>query len=219
MANGPDLGAIAAAAARFDGEQQAGLDAQGAELMASMPGLATRLLDFFEVLPAAMIAAQGAELERLAAIGGPDDGRVAAAEARLAALQAAESLAIPGRARAARALAQLNMPGRAFWGFVSDEKGQPVAGMTVRLSARGNASGSSARTAEDGYFRIALPDDTGPGAASMSAIGTPAGGQGKDATFTVQFVNAAGAIVFEDQVPLAGGGSAYREYRLGVQVG
>jgi hypothetical protein len=211
--NTVDLRAIAGGATQFENEGRAAMEAQRKELSAALPDLAGAILDLFRVLPAAMIGAQNTERDRLLALHGVDDPRVRQLERGIASLEASEAAAAQGRSRAARALAEVRLPGPAFWGFVSDDRGEPLPGMTVRLlMARGEGAGAPSRTADDGYFRIALP---GAAAAPQPQPGAAALPDGPaEAMFTVQFLDGKGALVYEDQIPLVGASSAYREYRL-----
>jgi len=178
-----------------------------------------QLLGLFEQLPAAMIASERNEYERLVKKYGEDHPRVAAARQALAGLESFESQAALGRARVRRAVESTQVPGVAFFGFVYDESGKPLSGLTVRLrAADSRASATSrveplqARTAEDGYFRIPLVQDTpAPSAArtrasarkaeaSAAAASSDERGEG---SATVEILDERGAVVHQDPVPLS----------------
>jgi hypothetical protein len=95
------------------------------------------------------------------------------------------------------------MPEAAFHGFVTDEAGEPLPGMTVRVTSPRLLSQLAASTAKDGYFRVVLPE-----AAKKQ-------GEQNTELAEVVIVDGQGKRVHDDPLPLQlGAGSAYREYIL-----
>ncbi len=160
-------------------------------------------LEFFRALPAAVIASERVEHERVVRQYGKDNPRALAMEAWLDRLERMEGQAARGRARAARALEMMQRFELAFHGFVSDTTGEPLPGMTVRLASPRLHVERQARTAPDGYFRIVLPE-----AAKAPSKKDPELAE-------VDIIDAQGNRVHEDLLPLQlRAGSAYREYVL-----
>lgn len=175
-----------------------------------------QLLGLFEQLPAAMIASERNEYERLVKKYGEDHPRVAAARQTLAGLESLESQAALGRARVRRAVESTRVPGVAFFGFVYDESGKPLSGLTVRLRAADSRAPAAsrvqplqARTADDGYFRIPLARDTpAPSAARTRASARKADAAAAssdergEGSATVEILDERGALMHQDPVPL-----------------
>ena len=159
------------------------------------------LLTFFRALPAAALASERAEHERVVRRYGEDHPRAHALEESLDGLERAEAQAARGRARAARVMEMAQMPEPAFHGFVTDEAGDPLPGMTVRVASPRLGTELAASTGQDGYFRLVLPE--------------AAKKQGKQNVelAEVVIVDGQGKRVHEDPLPLqVHAGSAYREY-------
>jgi hypothetical protein len=218
--NDRDFSRLAAGAKQLERELKKTADAQMKEIGRTALETGPALLELFELLPAAMIAARGAEYERILARYDEKHPRAVQMETSLIALQELESQAARGRARAARVMEAARAPGVAFHGFVSDEDGEPLSGMTVQLTGHAPFGKTVARTESDGYFRMPLPvDGVSAGAESgrLDLSETTDRAAQRDATqLAVQIRDTRGALVFEDPVPLQIGPSgAYREYRIG----
>jgi hypothetical protein len=113
------------------------------------------LLDTFDVLPFAVIAARRTEHERLTKRYGDDHPRVIAASAAITRLTEIARWGAHGSSRAARLVEAMQLGGSAFHGFVSDPTGEPLRGVIVDVVADGVAL-RAARTEADGYFRVVL---------------------------------------------------------------
>jgi hypothetical protein len=169
------------------------------------------LLSLFQALPAAAIASERAEHERIVGRYGKDHPRAQALEESLDRLERTEARAALGRMRAARAMQTAQLPGAALQGFVTDAAGEPLRGVTVRVEASRLSAPLSARTAADGYFRIELPP----------AEAAPAREQEEERELAqVVVLDANGHRVHEDPMPLSlRAGSAYREYTVEAEAG
>jgi hypothetical protein len=164
------------------------------------------LLELFRLLPAAALASERAEYDRVVSRYGKDHPLAHAREQSLDAMERGEAQAARGRARAARALHAAQAPGEAFHGFVSDEAGEPLPGLTVRLASARTAAKLEARTEADGYFRVPLPQRAAEPAAAEKAA---------EEVAEVLIVDSRGQTVHQDPVGLAlRAGSAYREYTV-----
>jgi hypothetical protein len=199
-----------------------------------------QLLGLFEQLPAAMITSERNEYERLVKRYGVDHPRAAQVRETITELEGFGSQMALGRARVTRALESMRTPGVAFFGFVHDESGEPLHGLTVRISESGRSEPLESRTAEDGYFRIPLvqeprrPAAARKRASARRAEASAAAGQPEERaeSATVEILDERGTIVHVDPVPLNLGAEAatgadsdrtewvrlsesiYREYRI-----
>jgi Carboxypeptidase regulatory-like domain len=169
------------------------------------------LLALFQALPAAALASERAEHERIVGRYGKDHPRAQALEASLDRLERTEARAALGRMRAARAMQTAQMQGAALQGFVIDAAGEPLRGMTVSVEAARMPAPLSARTAADGYFRIELPP----------AEAAPAREREEERELAqVVVLDANGRRVHEDPMPLSlRAGGAYREYTVEPEAG
>jgi hypothetical protein len=166
---------------------------------------ADALLAFFQALPAAALASERVEYERIVKRHGRNDARSAALEHSLDALEHMEMQAQRGRARWARVLEMARLDGAALHGFVSDATGAPLPGLTVRVTAPRLRAEFTARTEQDGYFRLVLPEPEGQQASSNEK---PELGQ-------VLVLDRRDRRLHVDPIPLElHAGSAYREYRV-----
>lgn len=231
-----DLSRTAADAARTDRARKQQADAESRRAVDNALSLGPALLDLFTKLPAAMIAADTAEYQRVVERDGEQSPGAAELKAALARLESLEATASLGRARATRAAAVARMPGPMFHGFVADESGSPMASMRVRLATATGAAPQEAVTEVDGYFAIRLPGPGAPERPSAPSEGPttaptaapparPAAGTasrppdsqrqstGEEATATI--ANHRGQVVYEDPVPVDTSRTVYREYRVG----
>jgi len=201
-------------AVRFDREQEKILQALERQAREDALQSGGALLALFEALPAAALAAERAEHERIVKLYGKDDARAQALEESLDGFERMEVQLARGRARAARAMAFVQKPGTAFHGFVSDAAGEPVPRMKVRVASRQAGIDLSAVTAADGYFRVALRDSPARAAAKASAREDTAADEKRTGQVAqIRIFAANGTLVHEDPLPLdLAGGTAYREY-------
>jgi hypothetical protein len=163
------------------------------------------LLEVFRALPAVAIASERVEYERVVKRHSKDHPRAQVLARSLDALERADVQAVRGRARAARAMEAVRMAGRAFHGFVTDEAGDPLPGMTVRIASA--SFRAEAPTAPDGYFRVELPEPA-PTKEPRAAVSDVA---------SITIVDAQGNQVLDDPLALPlslGVAGAYREYRV-----
>jgi hypothetical protein len=187
-------------------ERQRNFDAALGQARDAALDVAATLLGVTEALPLALIATEKAEHERLRKAYGEDHPRTRELQARLVQLEALQGVEAGARARATRGLAALRRPGDALHGFVADEGGAPLPGLTVQLLGERLQENLQARTEDDGYFRIPLPDVKGSGGASEPA---------PNAARVV--IKRRETTVYEDPFPFeVDGGAAYREYRIGT---
>jgi len=212
-------------AAKVDRDRKRNFAMQMRRSGADALGLGDDLLALFTTLPAAVIASERAEYDRLVERHGKDHPRSRQVAEALEAFEGVEAQAARGRARATRAIESIQASGTAFFGFVTRADGDPLAGYKVRVT--GSATGKlEAVTGDDGYFRIALPTTSASAATAgrrvspkRAAASTPA----EDKTDTspvlaaVEVLDRRGNRVHEDPLPLQiDSGSAYREYQLDV---
>lgn len=168
------------------------------------------LLELFRALPAAALAAERAEHERIAQRYGKEDPRAQALAASLDRLERAEARATLGRTRVARALQAAQMPGSALHGFVTDAAGAPLRGMTVRVDSPALRAPLAARSAADGYFRVELP----PADELERAMKE----EEERELARVSVLDANGRPVHEDPLALSlRAGVAYREYQVELE--
>jgi hypothetical protein len=222
-----DLSRLPDHAAKVDRERKRNFAAQLRRSGADALGLGDDLLVLFSTLPAAVIASEHAEYERVVARYGKEHPRARQVADALADFENIEAQAARGRTRAARAIESIQASGSAFFGFVTGAGGDPLAGYKVRLTGRDIASGKlEAVTGDDGYFRIALPAtnastaSTGQRASSKRAAASTASDSKTDTSHVlaaVEVLDRKGRSVHEDPLPLQiDSGSAYREYQLEV---
>lgn len=213
-----DLARVLQGAARSDREHREGSEGELKQAAGAGFEAGSMLLELFTTLPAALVAAEKAEHARVVERYGGEHPWAQGAGESAAALEGLEAQLSRGRARAVRALAAAwhPAPGPALHGFVTDAGGAPLGGLRVRLAGlEGRAP--EARTAEDGYFTLPLPE-------RKPAEGAAEEGEEKaarkkraaePAAATVVIADAKGAPLYEDPIPLeVESGSAYREYRL-----
>jgi len=149
-------------------------------------------------IPAAIVAAQRAELARLTAID-PHHARAAQIESTIGALTSAAPVAKRVVARATRALDVARSRAQGFHGFVTASDGTPLKDAVVHLGD--DKTGARAKTADDGYFFIPLSGAARPASENL--------GDGAHVTIT----NRTGQTLYEDPVPVNTAlGFAYREY-------
>jgi hypothetical protein len=234
---------LAGAAGEVTRERARTYDQQFRKSGADALEVGQQLLGLFEQLPAAMIASERAEYERLVKRYGEEHPRATDASEILTGLESFESQAALGRARVRRAVESMQAPGVAFFGFVFDESGKPLGGLTVRVSQSARSQSLQARTPDDRYFRIPLVQDPrGLSAARerasahrIKSAATQPGQRVAASSAMVEIVDARAEVVHQDPVPLnlTGGNSAesvdggakptwarlsdsvYREYRIG----
>jgi len=215
-----DLARVLQGAARNDREHREGSEGELKQAAGAAFEAGSMLLELFTTLPAALVAAEKAEHARLVERYGDEHPWTQGVGESAGALGGLEARLSRGRARAVRALAVAWQPppGPAFHGFVTDESGAPLRGLRVRLAGlEGRAP--EARTAEDGYFTLPLPERKPSEGAAEAEGETEKGARRKraaePAAATVVIADAKGAPLYEDPVPLeVESGSAYREYRL-----
>jgi hypothetical protein len=188
-------------ASRQNQEQEKILQALQQQVRQDTLAKGDALLALFRALPAAALASERAEHERLVGRYGKDHPRAQALEKSLDGLERAEVQAVRGRARAARAMEMARMPEPAFHGFVADEAGEPLPGMTVRVVSPRLGTELAAPTKQDGYFHLVLPE------------AVKKQGKRNAELAEVIIVDGQGKRVHEDPLPLQlDAGSAYREY-------
>ena len=212
-------------AAKVDRDRKRNFATQMRRSGADALGLGDDLLELFTTLPAAVIASERAEYDRLVERHGKDHPRSRQVAEALDAFEGVEAQAARGRARATRAIEAIQASGTAFFGFVTSADGDPLAGYKVRVT--GIAAGKlEAITGDDGYFRIALPAKSASAPTAgrrvspkRAAASTPAEDrtEASPVLAAVEVLDRKGNKVHEDPLPLQiDSGSAYREYRLEV---
>jgi hypothetical protein len=174
---------------------------------------AVDVLKFMSAIPDALIASQERELNRMRAQNAKGVNAVAASITRAEQMRA---IVTTGLARVHRMLALVGDKRAAFHGFVSDATLKPLHGLTVRVTApqvrTTGHRGLSAKTEDDGYFRIGL-ENTQPATGGTSLSGADATSGGADTPATVDIVDGKGNVLYRDPEPLAiGSGTIYREY-------
>ena len=136
-----------------------------APLDASVPealGTVVELASVLTRLPDVFAASQKKELERIRATAGPNDPRAQALQASIDHTEEMRGTAKMGQARVQRVATAAFGAQKVFHGFVSTPDLVPLAGVTVRLTTRGAASGkASTTTGDDGYFSITLAPSKG----------------------------------------------------------
>lgn len=187
------------------------------------------IANLLSIVPDAFLASEQRELERVKKSGKEEASRVAILQTSIEQADVLRTTARRGQARAKRALAALADNDIVFHGFVSDAKLTPLKGLTVRLiGGKGTfAQDLSAKTEEDGYFRIVLVRGSEAKAVPLisqrivnfmsglnwetsvsSAASAEAGG------YRVEILKE-GKVLHSDPVPLSPDNvSVYREYVL-----
>jgi hypothetical protein len=179
---------------------------------------AIEVLKFMSAIPDALVASQDREVKRIARAHKGKDRAVTSAEASLERAKQMKAVVDLGLTRVQRMLAVASDRSAAFHGFVSDASMKPLHGLTVRLTAaEGQAGGHlSAKTAEDGYFRIPFgTDKTTTRPVTAVEVGTTIDattGGGAEVSASVEILDSK-SVVYRDPEPLAiGSGPVYREY-------
>ena len=173
-------------------------------------GQAGPVLEFVTALPAAVMASQRAEIERLTAID-KQHPRAAQVADMLDQLTRSAPMASRVMSRVVRGVDVARAPQPGLYGFVADAEGAPFEGAVVRLG-EGRAA-PSAKTAADGYFMVPLSggrarenDNTGIGAAASDPN-----------EVRIRVEAADGQLLYEDPRPVNTLiGYDYREYVVQV---
>lgn len=219
-----DLSRLIQGASKVNRDRKRTFDAQLRKSGADALGFGAALLELFETLPAAMIASETTEMERLAKrYGDAQHPRVLQVADAVARLEGIDAQASRGRVRAARAMESLQAPGHSLFGFVTDDAGNPRVGYTVRITAVGLPDKLRANTASDGYFRIALSGKRAakagpqkPAKTRKAIVDDEVNTQATSRVASVEILDPRGRVAYRDALPLQiDSGSAYREYRIG----
>ena len=140
------------------------IEAPGEAVAQSALGAGLELANLFSALPAAFVASQQRELERIKQAKVKDDPRVAALEQSIEHAGVLQATAQRGQVRVQRALVAVAGPDNVFHGFVSDAELTPLKGVTVRVTGVEGARSLSTTTGDDGYFSIQLGSKSDSGA-------------------------------------------------------
>ena len=135
------------------------IEAPAAAVAQSAIGTGLELANLFSVLPAAFVASQQRELDRIKQEKVPNDPRVAALEQSIEQAGVLQVTAQRAQVRVERGLVAVAGGESVFHGFVSDAQLAPLSGVTVRVTGvkGGGRSGTLSTTTDDeGYFSIPL---------------------------------------------------------------
>jgi len=195
------------------------------------------VLAFMAALPAAFVASEERELNRLSRTSdASNDPRMERLKVSIARAMEWRATSQQGKARIDRALVSLSGDGNVFHGFISDNTFAPQTGLTIRIAvARDGAKEttvSSATTNADGYFSIPFdreplktqkgqpPEPNVKSSGRMAerlsrktTASAAATGDGKEVLARVEILDSKAVVIHEDSVPLVvNAGTVYREY-------
>lgn len=225
----------------FDGQSTENMRRQFIEapLDAAVPatlGPVSELAKVLTSLPAAFVASQKKELQRVRETSGDYDERIPALEASIEQSEILQVMAGRGQSRVQRLIGSLATGENVFHGFVSDPDFAPMSGVTVRLTGTKRGRGKAAATTdEDGYFSIALgPNDYGTQDSSKRSLSisqrvnklfetrkldstvTPEAEKDEEASQSTVQILRKNTLLHEDPLPVTvDEGTIYREYVIG----